>query len=151
MRSVVYLFRVCLVLSAVGLLVTASGCPKGGAAYKTAPVKGKVVYNGQPVTSGSIHLQPVAVQGAAASNPGQPANGQVQSDGTFVLSTYKEGDGAVIGKHKVSYIPVSKGAETYEDKPEVSPYLGLVPKEQEVEIKPGQNELTIELVPMTQR
>jgi len=151
MRSMVHFVRVCFVVLALGFLMTASGCPKGGAAYKTAPVKGKVIYNGQPVTSGGIHFQPIAVEGAAATNPGQPANGQVQSDGTFVLSTYKEGDGAVVGKHKVSYIPASRGAESYEDKPEPSPYLGLVPKEQEVEIKPGQNEITIELVPMTQR
>lgn len=151
MKSIVGLLRVCLLLSVLGLVVTALGCQKGGTAYKTAPVKGKVIYNGQPVTSGGIHLQPIAVEGAAATNPGQPANGQVQSDGTFVLSTYKEGDGAVVGKHKVSYIPASKSAESYEDKPEPSPYFGLVPKEQEVEIKPGQNELTIELVPMTRR
>jgi len=143
--------RVFLVLAVAGVLATAIGCSKSGAAYRTAPVKGKVIYNGQPVTSGGIRLQPIAVPGASESNPGKPAGGEVRSDGTFVLSTYKDGDGAVVGRHKVSYIPFSKGAETYEDKPEPSPYLGLVPKEQEVEIKPGQNELTIELVPMTQR
>jgi len=143
--------RVFLILAVAGVLATAIGCSKGGAAYRTAPVKGKVIYNGQPVTSGGIRLQPIAVPGASESNPGKPAGGEVRSDGTFVLSTYKDGDGAVVGRHKVSYIPFSKGAETYEDKPEPSPYLGLVPKEQEVEIKPGQNELTIELVPMTQR
>lgn len=134
---------------AVGLLI---GCGRqSGSAYKTATVKGKVVYNGQPVTSGGIRFQPIEVPGASQSELGKPASGQVQSDGTFVLTTYKEGDGAVIGKHRVSYIPASKGAESYEDKPEPSPYLGLVPKEQEVEVKPGTNEITIELVPMGKR
>lgn len=63
----------------LGVLVSLAtvGCTQGGAAYKTAPVKGKVIYNGQPVTSGGIHLQPITVQGAAESNPGKPANGQV--------------------------------------------------------------------------
>ena len=30
------------------------------------------------------------------------ARGEIQSDGTFVLTTYKEGDGVVAGQHRVS-------------------------------------------------
>lgn len=136
-----------IILGLGASLLTVPGCGKGGAAYKTAPVRGQVIYNGQPVTSGGIGFQPIAVPGASESNPGKPASGQVKEDGTFVLTTYKEGDGAVVGRHRVSYIPSVAGAETYEDKPQPSPYLGLVPKEQEIEVKPGQNEITIELVP----
>jgi hypothetical protein len=32
---------------------------------------------------------------------GQPAQGEIQSDGKFALSTYKLNDGAVVGKHKI--------------------------------------------------
>lgn len=56
------------------------------------PVSGTVTFNGKPLEFGSIMFQPPS---------GQPAQGQIQSDGSFTLSTYKPGDGAVIGKHKV--------------------------------------------------
>jgi len=142
------LVTVWLVSVATGLLIFAGCGQKSGAEYKVAPVRGKVIYNGQPVTSGGIRFRPIEVPGAKEGSLGKPATGEVKSDGTFVLSTYGDGDGAVVGKHEVSYIPVSKGAETYEDKPEPSPYAGLAPKEKVVEVKPGQNEITIELVPM---
>jgi hypothetical protein len=134
-------------ITAILLLVT-SGCGGSSGEFQLAPVKGKVIYNGQPVTSGSIHFRPIAVQGAKEGMQGKPASGQVQSDGTFVLTTFRQGDGAIVGKHEVSYIPATGGAETYQDQPEKSPYLGLVPKEKQVEVKPGTNEITIELVPL---
>jgi hypothetical protein len=134
-------------ITAILLLVT-SGCGGSSGEFQLAPVKGKVIYNGQPVTSGSIHFRPIAVQGAKKGMQGKPASGQVQSDGTFVLTTFRQGDGAIVGKHEVSYIPATGGAETYQDQPEKSPYLGLVPKEKQVEVKPGTNEITIELVPL---
>lgn len=125
------------------------GCGgRQGAEYRTAPVRGVVVFQGQPVTAGTISLQPKEVAGAAEGRTGRPASGELQADGSFVLSTYQPGDGAVVGKHRVMFLPKAAGAESYEDRPTPSPYLGLMPKEQEVEIKPGNNELTIELVPM---
>lgn len=146
------MIRRCMVGGSLALLVTlaffANGCGRSGAEFNVAPVRGKVLYNGQPVTSGVVRFRPTEVAGAREGVTGKPASGEVKSDGTFVLSTYKDGDGAVIGKHEVSYLPVVKGAETYEDKPEPSPYAGLVPKEKVVEVKKGTNEVTIELVPM---
>ena len=59
----------------------------------TAPVQGKVLFGGEPLQFGSVMFQPVA--------GGQPARGEIQSDGTFILSTLSEGDGALIGKHRV--------------------------------------------------
>ena len=66
-----------------------AGCHRGPT---MAPVTGKVFYNGRPLEFGSVMFQPAS---------GQPAQGQIQSDGTFTLSTYKEADGAVVGRHKV--------------------------------------------------
>lgn len=133
----------------VGLVVSLSviGCTQQGAEYNVAPVKGKVVSNGEPVTSGSIRFQPVSVEGTSGGQIGKPARGTVKEDGTFQLSTYGENDGAVVGKHRVMYLPVVQGAESYEDEPTPSPYAGLEPKQEQVEVKPGQNEITIELVP----
>jgi hypothetical protein len=116
-----------------------AGCGPSGAA--TAPVKGKVLADGQPVTGGTLILSPA--DGLAAA----PADGDVQPDGTFAIA----GDGAAIGKHTVTYsAPPDEQADWdgYGKEPPVkaSPFKGLVAKEPEVEIKAGDNDITIELV-----
>jgi hypothetical protein len=66
-----------------------------------------------------------------------------------VLTTQKEGDGAAIGKHQVSYMaPLSEvtTSETADATVKLSPLEGLVVKEPELEVKAGDNNLTIELV-----
>jgi|tagenome__1003787_1003787.scaffolds.fasta_scaffold19239692_2 hypothetical protein len=76
----------------VRLLVTllfVAGCNRGP---KMVPVTGKVIYNGRPLEFGVVMFQPPS---------GQPAQGTIQPDGTFTLSTYRSNDGAVSGKHKV--------------------------------------------------
>ena len=71
------------------VLAAIAGCERGP---NTVPVSGKVSYNGTPLEFGSVMFQPPS---------GQPALGEIQSDGTFSLSTYRPGDGAVVGRHKV--------------------------------------------------
>ncbi len=138
--------QVALALMAVGCLTFVAGCGGGGARGK---VKGKVVAGGQPVTGGQLQFAPVAEgAGEGATN----AIGTVKPDGTFELMTDKPGDGAAIGKHKVLYTaPPDEQAEWdgYGTAPPVkaSPFKGLAPKEAEVEVKSGSNDLTIELVP----
>jgi hypothetical protein len=78
-----------------------SGCNSGPT---VVPVTGKVLYNGRPLEFGSVTFQPPR---------GQPAQGEIQSDGTFVLSSYRPNDGAVVGKHQVRvacYESQKKGA-----------------------------------------
>jgi hypothetical protein len=87
-------------LSLVAALLT--GC--GGGEYDTAPVTGTVTFNGQPVTTGKIRFVPQG-ESPDALLTGKPAAGEVQSDGTFVLTTYEEGDGAILGKHRVYFSP----------------------------------------------
>jgi hypothetical protein len=78
------------------LLPSISGCgaKNAGTLAELIPVKGKVTFNGQPLTIGTIRFEP--------DDFGRPASGKLQSDGTFVLSTLKEGDGVVAGHHVVS-------------------------------------------------
>lgn len=71
------------------LLISLAGCHHGP---KMVPVKGKVTLNGRPLEFGAVFFQP---------SSGQAAVGDIQPDGTFALSTYKQYDGAVVGKHKV--------------------------------------------------
>lgn len=126
------------------------GCG-GSEDFPTTPVSGKVAYNGQPVKGGSVTLSPIAgSEGKPAGQPvGKPATAEVGDDGTFTLSTYSDKDGAVLGKHRVSYSPpvaevenTSSGGHSQAPK---SPYAGLTPKQLEVEISEDTNELTIEL------
>ncbi|EAQ77745.1 hypothetical protein DSM3645_25287 [Blastopirellula marina DSM 3645] len=100
-----------------------------------APVTGKVMYQGQPVTAGTIMFTPI---GSGEMTPGKPAGGKIQEDGTFSLMSYNPGDGAKIGPCRVTFSPpqVSTGRNIN----------GLMPKEREVEVTEGKNDITIELV-----
>ncbi len=123
------------------------GCG-GGESFSTAPVSGKVMHAGKPVKGGSVQFSPVSAD--ATKSAGKPASGNVNDDGTFTLSTYGNDDGAVLGKHTVTYTPPtneaaaapSEGGHEQEAK---SPYDGLSPKQKEVEVKEGKNDVTIDL------
>lgn len=87
------------VVIAAGLTAVLAGC--GGSEFDVAKASGEVVADGQPMMMGTVMFTPVGDSGLT----GKPAVGQVKPDGTFVLSTYASGDGAVVGKHRVSYSP----------------------------------------------
>src|SRR5215467_983540 len=80
------------------LLGAVAGCGNGG----RASVSGKVTVNGKPVTAGLVSFTPIA---SGAKDPGKPAAGEVQKDGTYTLGTESINDGAVAGKHSVRYTP----------------------------------------------
>lgn len=66
-----------------------SGCSRGP---QIVPARGKVLYNGEPLKFGSVMFQPEG---------GQPARAVIQPDGTFVLTTENNGDGATVGTNRV--------------------------------------------------
>lgn len=87
-------FRMSTAVAAAVLLAVVSGCGSGDVAVY--PVKGTVMYKGKPmVGGGSISLVPLTPQ------PGQAAGGMIADDGTFVLTTYKDGDGSMPGEFRV--------------------------------------------------
>ncbi|VTS02063.1 hypothetical protein [Tuwongella immobilis] len=131
-----------LVALAVTLL---SGC--GGS--DVVSVSGKVTYNGKPVTGGSLTFLPVA--SGESKEAGKPGGAVIQSDGTFVVGTHSENDGAIPGKHKVSFTPPEMPyPEGKDPKPgQARPKSGferLVVKTSEIEIKSSTSNLEIELV-----
>jgi hypothetical protein len=90
-----------VVVMAVLVLAPCFGCGSAPAALPSlVPVKGKVTYKNQPLTQGIILFEP--------DDFGRAASGKLQSDGTFVLTTLKEGDGVVAGHHRVSISGVDK-------------------------------------------
>jgi hypothetical protein len=79
------------IVAVVGLVLVGCGSPTNKA--QVVGVTGQVLLDGKPLEFGSVSFQPI--QG------GQPARGDIDSEGKFVLSTYKEGDGAAVGRHRV--------------------------------------------------
>ncbi len=71
-------------------LLSSLGCDSGP---KIVKVKGRVTYDGKPVTAGKIFFMPAI---------GKPAYAEIQTDGTYVLTTLETFDGACVGDHVVS-------------------------------------------------
>jgi len=75
-----------------------TGCDSGGD-FPVAPVRGRVLCEGQPVPHLRVFFEPLETGNSAI--VGKQAFAFTEADGTFVLSTYGSDDGAVIGKHRV--------------------------------------------------
>jgi hypothetical protein len=110
----------------IAALLLGAGWGCGGGSGSMAPlvsVKGKVTYKGQPLTKGIVHFEPDGY--------GRPASGELQADGTFVLTTLQKGDGVVAGEHKVSVTDTGS-----------NPRKELVPKKY---TSPNSSELTADV------
>lgn len=83
------------VLACAGALLL-TGCSGDDGIGKRFPVSGKVTYDGKPLTSGTVNFLP---EDPAT---GRPATGEIQTDGSYKLTTQTPGDGAMGGKYKVS-------------------------------------------------
>jgi hypothetical protein len=118
--------------------VLISGCFRRSGP-ETAEVHGRVTLNGQPVTPGRVLFFPMGTVGEGA---GKPAQGLLNEDGEFELRTYEDGDGAVVGEHRITVLsnpdPMSGGD---------AKSLGT-PDPDRVTVKAGEtNEVQIELTP----
>jgi hypothetical protein len=83
----------CLILLAC---LYSTGCGRGP---KLANVRGRVLYaDGRPVTAASVCFIPDAER----ANTGLLATGLLETDGTFRLRTYPQGEGVGIGIYKVT-------------------------------------------------
>jgi hypothetical protein len=100
-----------------------------------APVKGRVTCNGKPVAEAAITFNPVP-QSEKDKEPGKPATGYTEADGTYVLSTFRKHDGAIVGKHRVTVVLDA-----------TNPARCKLETESVREVKPGGNEVDIELNP----
>lgn len=86
-----FLLAKAFAVTSLSVCLAAIGCRPSERA-DVVPVTGRVLFNGEPLKYGSIVFQPTH---------GQPARGEIQSNGEFTLSTYRAGDGAAVGRHKV--------------------------------------------------
>ncbi|HTN74095.1 MAG TPA: hypothetical protein VL096_02570 [Pirellulaceae bacterium] len=84
------------------LSLLATGCDSGG--LKTYKIPGKLVYeDNTPVPGASLIFQ-TTVDGEVIS-----AQGMVNPDGSFKLTTFKPDDGVLAGEHTVSVAPLPPG------------------------------------------
>jgi hypothetical protein len=79
------------ILAALLALTLFGGC--GSGLPERGKVTGKVTFNGKPVPQGTVTFYP---------KTGRSASGRIQPDGTYTLTTFDEGDGAIVGSHEVT-------------------------------------------------
>jgi hypothetical protein len=81
-----------------------TGCSDGRPT--TFPAGGRVVFpDGSPLRGGNIEFAPKAGTGKTS------ARAMIEDDGTFRLSTFANGDGALAGDYRVSLIPARRRGE----------------------------------------
>ena len=73
---------------------------------ETAIVRGTIVLDGEPVRKGTVMFVPLS---------GRAGRGLIEPDGTFQVSTYREGDGAAVGENKVAVIVAFGESATAEE------------------------------------
>ena len=131
-----------------------AGCGGDGAVvHSTHPVKGTVTYQGKPVPRGNVRLDPVDLTLPSA-------YGVINADGSFVLRTYVDGDGAVAGEHSISVVATTEQVAEFLDEEETQPNPDykepetIIPIEyasaettplEQFRVEEKENELTIEL------
>ncbi len=134
-----------LMLSAVALLA-AAGC--GAQQPGTYPVRGKVTYpDGTPVTAGMVEFEP-SQKGGVPLSERYNARGRIHEDGSYSLTTFREGDGAVPGRHRVivqePYPDADLEAGPRRWKPSIDPsYRRYEESGLEFDVKAEENEITI--------
>jgi hypothetical protein len=85
----------CLGALAAALLLGATGCGSGGP--KLHKVSGTVTLDGQPLAGADVNFEPDDYAGGL-----QAASGRTTTDGSYTLTTYTSGDGAMEGNYKVT-------------------------------------------------
>lgn len=88
-------------LSVLGFVCISAGC--GSGRPETVKVTGTVTLDGTPVEGATVaFFHPDA---------GQPARGVTDASGTFTLTTFEAGDGAILGQHKVAVSKIDESAQ----------------------------------------
>ena len=104
-----------LALMAVAL-ATAIGC--GSSAPTLVPAEGVVLIDGEPAADISVQFLPDEIEG----EPRPTSYAVTDAEGRFMLRTYEQGEGAVVGGHSVILV------DTLEERPEQGEELTRPPR-----------------------
>jgi hypothetical protein len=131
-------FRMALTALVLAGFAACGGGPNGP---KTYPVKGAVVF----VKGGSLkQLVDGTVEFQSVSEPGVRAYGEIQQDGSFSLTTLKDGKaspGAIEGEHRARVVP----PQEREGKPVIDPQFLSFEKSGLTFRVPGSEDITIQV------
>lgn len=92
-------FVIAWLLPCLAVVMAAGGC---GRRELLVPVKGVVLLDGKPLSSGVVQFQPAS---------GQMATGEIGGDGTFTLSRHALNDGVPPGTYRVAVSAFDPQAE----------------------------------------
>ena len=130
-------------LRPLGLALAVLACLVGCGESKTSPVNGRVkLKDGSDVSVLKGYSLTFESEGGKSSSVGE-----VNADGTFQLSTFGANDGAVPGKYRVAINPlINPNPDKPPTKSKLSAkYENLESSGLTVEVKPGQNNIELEL------
>lgn len=102
------MFPVRYLLACLGVLLIA-GCSSESGFPTTYPVAGTVKYKSKPVDGATVTFYLTDGKGSAVGSTGP--------DGSFTLSSFRPGDGAVAGNYKVSIAKYAATQEVSADTP----------------------------------
>ena len=125
------------------LVLGAVGCGSGLKEFPVAETSGVVLCEGKPVPFAKVQFNPVKKEGSKSAVVGKPGFAFADQDGKFVLTTYSDGDGAVVGKHIVTAVP-DPGHPCNCHSDDITPLM-------EVEVKEGQENSFEVVVPLKQK
>ena len=124
-----------------GLVATAAaGCGRG-----TVPVRGKIVFSDNQEVVTKLGGYVITMESAEQR---LSATGIIEPDGTFLVSTFEEGDGAKPGTYRVVITPpiASLTSDGPIPKPIIDPrYRQLETSTLEVTVEPGKDEFLLEV------
>lgn len=136
--------RPLFVLAVTVVCVLTLGC--GPKFPKTAIVRGKVTYKGKPVPNGTVNFIPGGGTNA------KDAQGEIQPDGTYSLTSFRPGDGAIPGNYTVMIIAMQDQANRLpEDRSPLPPpivpikYTSLATSDLKATVEDKENTINFEL------
>ncbi|WP_435009480.1 hypothetical protein P12x_000732 [Tundrisphaera lichenicola] len=140
---------------ALGLIALVVGCEGRTGKPPMGKVHGTVSYNGKPLDKGRVTFTPVSGDGESGGNN---AMSPIESDGSYELTTFDTGDGAIIGQHIVTISvpssnindlnqPKADGSIAYVLPKEYIPKKYTTPKDSPLRntVVEGDNKIDIEL------
>lgn len=116
-------------VAVIATLLLLAGCGEGVENVEVHPVRGVVDFDGQPMKGGgSIAFIPLSA------TSGKTAGGEILPDGTYVLSTYADGDGSMVGDFRVVITQVTaiEPEPTEDGQPPASATELAVPEEDQI-------------------
>ena len=87
------------ILITIQIIFLITGCNQDKP--KLVKVNGKIKFNGQPLTAGSITFHPASTNTFTKDNP----SSILQEDGSFKMKTFPYGDGVSPGEYKITLAP----------------------------------------------